>query len=149
MLKIAHRGNFQGQNRELENSFSYLEAALDSEYHIEVDIRYLDNNWWLGHDEPDYKVTEQQLDRLPWTRTWYHAKNFGALELLAQRGLNVFAHDNDKFALTSRGFYWTALREYENKNMVVMVSNPTPKILQELKTRNVYGICCDDFTGME
>ena len=38
MILIAHRGNIDGPNPELENSLQYIDKAIDSGYNVEVDI---------------------------------------------------------------------------------------------------------------
>ena len=37
MIRIAHRGNFAGINRDRENSPDYIEEAIAAGYNVEVD----------------------------------------------------------------------------------------------------------------
>ena len=43
MILIAHRGNINGSMIEKENSPSYLEEAINLGYHVETDVRYINN----------------------------------------------------------------------------------------------------------
>ena len=52
MKLIAHRGNITCKNPERENTIGYIKEALRYGVDVEVDIRYLDGEWILGHDEP-------------------------------------------------------------------------------------------------
>ena len=56
MIKVAHRGNFDGRNPSQENSISYIERALDRGYHVEVDVWEKSGRYLLGHDSPQYDV---------------------------------------------------------------------------------------------
>ena len=55
MIKIAHRGNFNGANYEMENNPEYLLEAINKGFHIEADI-WFNNKFYLGHDEPKYLI---------------------------------------------------------------------------------------------
>ena len=56
MILISHRGNINEVNLERENTQSYIQEAIDLGYDVEIDIRYIDGKFWLGHDESDYEV---------------------------------------------------------------------------------------------
>ena len=43
MIKISHRGNIKGPNMDRENRPSYVDAALQLGYDVEVDVRLIDN----------------------------------------------------------------------------------------------------------
>ena len=56
MIKlIAHRGNLEGKDLR-ENAPEFLQSAIDKGFDIEVDIRYINGEWWLGHDGPQYQI---------------------------------------------------------------------------------------------
>ena len=57
MRLIAHRGNFQGINKEQENSPEYLIEAIRNGYDVEVDTWVVDNVFYFGHDEPQYIIS--------------------------------------------------------------------------------------------
>ena len=54
MKLIAHRGLTNGPDVNLENRPQQIELALSKDYHCEVDVWFVDNTWFLGHDFPLY-----------------------------------------------------------------------------------------------
>ena len=77
MKIISHRGNINGPVPEKENRPSYIDSAIQLGYDVEVDLRIIDNDFWLGHDEPQYKV------ELPWMllrkdKIWFHCKDINS-----------------------------------------------------------------------
>ena len=58
MKVISHRGNLRGPRPELENRPSYIDSAYQLGFDVEVDIRFVNGEFWLGHDELQYKVDE-------------------------------------------------------------------------------------------
>ena len=60
-ILIAHRGNIKGPQKELENSPEYLLDALGKGYHAEVDVWLIEDEFFLGHDEPRYRVNSEFL----------------------------------------------------------------------------------------
>ena len=53
MKLISHRGNIKEPNPKMENSPSYIDIAISSGYDVEIDIRFIDGKFYLGHDDPD------------------------------------------------------------------------------------------------
>lgn len=94
-ILIAHRGNTVGPDPKNENRPEYLNEALQAGFHVEVDIWYVDGEWWLGHDEPTHLF--EPLCAGDAERVWFHAKNRQAFETLDQLGHMVFAHDKDPY----------------------------------------------------
>ena len=80
MVYVAHRGNINGKNNERENHPDYINEAISLGYDVEVDARYIDGDWWLGHDEPQYRITKNWLKKR-YDNVWVHCKNIEALEL--------------------------------------------------------------------
>lgn len=107
MKIIAHRGNRYGPTPRLENWPTFLYQALREGFDIEVDIWFHQNQWYTGHDNPQYPV--RTYAEFPSSRTWFHAKNLAALERLTlDEKVNVFWHDSDRYTITSRGYIWAA-----------------------------------------
>lgn len=105
MKLISHRGNIDGKNPKEENSIPYIQNALKVGYDVEIDVWYVNEKWYLGHDEPQYKV---KYDFLTLDGLWLHAKNGDALyHLLQDRGCNVFYHTDEDWVLTSKKYIWT------------------------------------------
>ena len=50
MKFIAHRGNLSGKNLDLENNPKYIDAAINQNYDVEIDLRCNGNDLFLGHD---------------------------------------------------------------------------------------------------
>jgi hypothetical protein len=141
MIKlIAHRGNVTGISKN-ENSVNHIEAALTAGYDAEVDIRYIDGAWWLGHDEPQYQI-DSPFNLFDNSKIWWHCKNFSALEKLQGSDLNYFWHQEDDHTLTSKGFIWTYPgKEIGINNVIVMPESVMS--LDEIKELKCFAICSD------
>lgn len=106
MKFIAHRGNIGGVDLDLENNPDYIDSAIDLGYDVEVDIWFYSDRLYLGHDEPIYKIPVDCLMNRA-SKLWLHAKNHQAFEILSRyQSLNVFWHQTDDFALTTKGYRW-------------------------------------------
>ena len=151
MIIIAHRGNTKGSKPKKENSPSYINHALNSGFHCEVDIWY-DSGWWLGHDEPKYKTNLHWLATTP--GLWVHCKNLKAMEKLSIQHINHFPnvpnyfwHENDTVALTNRGFLWTYPRKPLTSMSICVLPELTAWSDKELK--KCLAVCtdmCDDYS---
>lgn len=104
MILIAHRGNINGPNPSQENNPSYVEMALQSGYHIEIDVWLIESQLFLGHDNPQYLVTLDFLQRDD--RIICHAKTIDTLQFLLKHKLHCFFHDKDSATLTSHNLIW-------------------------------------------
>jgi hypothetical protein len=58
MIYISHRGNIDGKNPQLENKPSYIDHAISLGYDVEIDIWMIDGFLFLGHDAPQYGITQ-------------------------------------------------------------------------------------------
>lgn len=56
MILISHRGNRTGPNKDQENKPIFIDDALNKGFDCEIDIRMVDDQLYLGHDEPQYKI---------------------------------------------------------------------------------------------
>jgi hypothetical protein len=104
-ILIAHRGNVSGKT-EHENHPDYIHVALECGYDVEVDVWFINDRWYFGHDKPKWLVKPSFLDE---SRLWLHCKNIEAFSMLSRQGAkqNYFWHEDDEYTLTSRGFIWT------------------------------------------
>jgi len=151
MKLIAHRGNINGPNSSLENQPETIDNAIELGFDVEVDIRYdtFDEQFYLGHDDPQYIVTPywlaQRMEKL-----WIHCKNIDALYHFATKtgGYNYFWHQEDDYTLTSKGYIWTYPgKTYTSKSIIVMPETVINKNnLKDMKGYNCFGIC-SDFVG--
>ena len=140
MKLIAHRGNLSGPDREKENTTDTIRKALEEGFDVELDVRLVDGNWFLGHDSPDYLFNP---DLLKDQRIWTHCKNYNALSaLVTEPAVNCFWHQEDDFTLTSMGYIWAypgkLCRGSNSMSICVMPEWDDMKIPE-----NIYGICSD------
>jgi len=140
MYYISHRGNIDGKNPSLENQPDYVEGALKMNYFVEVDVWYDRNQWYLGHDEPTYRVDYSWMSK---ELLVLHCKNIEALEKLVEISNpldNYFWHQDDDVTLTSFGWIWA----YPN---VKVNSSKAIAVLPEIEGTDVsgFGGICSDF----
>ena len=136
MILISHRGNINGSNPKMDNNPEYIQKALDLGYDVEVDVWSIDKQFYLGHDEPQYKIERSFLQN---KKLWCHAKNIEAFyRMIDDNKIHCFSHDKDKVALTSRGYFWSAFEdEMTSKSICVM-----PPSSRDLP-KNIAGVCSD------
>lgn len=138
MKLIAHRGNINGPDQEKENNPLYINKALESGYDAEIDVWYINKEWHLGHDKPEYKIEHYSFFLKK--GLWLHAKNGDAFfELLKDSELNVFWHTNEDWILTSKGYIWT----YPNKTLYLNSICVLPELGFKGNLKECHGICSD------
>ena len=81
MKIISHRGNIHGIVPDRENRPSYIDCAIQLGYEVETDIRYIAGNFWLGHDTPDYIVTDKWI-QMRAKSIWFHCKDINSAHKL-------------------------------------------------------------------
>ena len=136
MLMISHRGNLSGPVPERENSPDYIAESLEKGYSAEVDVWLINDQYWLGHDEPTYKVEEAFLEN---DKIWCHAKNIAALEKMRYNDkIHCFWHQNDDYTLTSRGYIWTYPGKRLTSNSICVL--PEKSSYDQIRC---FGICSD------
>jgi hypothetical protein len=121
MILISHRGNIIGSCPDKENRPSYIDCAIQLGLEVEVDIRFVNNDFWLGHDYPQYRVDISWM-RLRKHKIWFHCKDQDSASqfLLINEEFKFFCHTNDDFVLTSNGYLWIHdLKSNINKKCIV------------------------------
>jgi len=104
MILIAHRGNIDGRIPSRENHPDYINEAIKEGYDVEIDVWWTSDGWYLGHDEPQYKVYSDFFFN---PKLWIHCKNAAALERFNKwNNLKYFWHANDDYTLISNGMIW-------------------------------------------
>ena len=136
MHLIAHRGNISGPQPSKENSPEYIDQALGLGYDVEIDIWYLDDQLYLGHDLPQYETT---IDYLRNNRFWCHCKNAEALRYLLDNNIHCFFHEEDDVTLTSHGIIWT----FPNKKLMPNAVCVMPERGYDGDIDKCLGICSD------
>ena len=139
MILISHRGNINGKFESYENEPNYIDLALSKGYDVEIDVWYVDNLLYLGHDKPQYGINfrwiQDRFDKL-----WIHCKNVEAVVYFKECGydVNYFWHQEDTLTLTSKNHLWVYPgKQPINKSIAVM-----PEIHNE-DTTNCFGVCSD------
>jgi hypothetical protein len=137
---IAHRGLIKGPSKTLENQPHNLRATLEQGYDCEIDLWVFDNRLYLGHDGPQFNVTQAFIEN---PKFWIHAKNLEAFYWLTDTQLTYFWHENDKFTLTSNGYIWSyPEQDLTNKSIRLMPEWADPG-LTTVKENVCYGVCSD------
>lgn len=149
MILISHRGNIDLVKPERENSPEYIQEAIDAGYDVEIDVRCMsDGSLYLGHDEPDYEVTEQWLiDRKD--KLWVHTKNFEALSYLLDSPLRIFFHSKeDHTIIYNTKLIWSHLLvEANERSIIPLIDREAIKNADNWMDENIYGIC-SDYVGL-
>tara|TARA_B100001057_G_C22771712_1_gene919870 strand:- start:356 stop:850 length:495 start_codon:yes stop_codon:yes gene_type:complete len=133
---ISHRGNLNGPNSKFENSKEYIEKAIESGFEVEIDVWFIKNQFFLGHDEPAGKVNEKFLQN---KSLWCHAKNLSAFENLLKIKAHCFWHQEDDFVLTNKGYIWTYPGKEIGANSIIVM----PENIKKFKYTKCSGICSD------
>ncbi len=139
MKLIAHRGNINGRIESWENEPAYIDLAIKKGYDVEVDVWYIDNKLWLGHDKPQYGVDFIWFkDRV--LRLWVHCKNVEAVVFFknSQYEFNYFWHETDTITLTSLNHIWAFPGKQPIENSVAVM----PEINNDDITQCI-GVCSD------
>ena len=137
---IAHRGLVNGPNKTLENQPHNIRSTLDQGYDCEVDLWVFGDRLYLGHDGPQYNVTNEFIAD---PKLWIHAKNIEAFYWLTETQLTYFWHENDKHTLTSNGYIWSFPEQtLTNKSIRLMPEWADPE-LTTVKESVCYGVCSD------
>ncbi len=143
MIYISHRGNINGRIEEAENKPEYIDDTLRIGFDVEVDVWYIDGNWWLGHDEPQYQIDFEWIDKRA-NKLWVHCKNKEAVEYFVEneddcKDINWFWHEEDTLTLTSYGYIWA----YPGKQPIKKSIAVMPEI--HMDDINVCSGICSDY----
>jgi hypothetical protein len=139
MILIAHRGNTDGSFESYENEPSYIDLALSKGYDVEIDVWYIEEQLYLGHDNPQYGVDFRWFrDRI--SKLWIHCKNVESVIYFSECGydFNYFWHENDTITLTSTNIIWAFPGKQPIKNSIAVM----PEIYNDVTT-NCLGVCSD------
>ena len=133
LILISHRGNLNGKS-DRENQPDYIKEALSQGFDVEVDVWHIDNQFWLGHDKPQYKVSEGLFEH---PNLWCHAKNIEGLYSMLEDDIHCFWHQEDDVTLTSKGYIWTYPGKQLTKNSICVLPESVPDV-------KISGICSDN-----
>jgi len=136
MKLISHRGNLKGKVDSLENNPSHIIDVLNSKIDCEIDVWFVDNQYYLGHDNPQYRIDESFLLQ---NGLWCHAKNLESLEKMLEIGCHCFWHENDDFTLTSQNYIWTFPEKKVGKKSIIVDNNED----WQHNNYECFGVCSD------
>lgn len=143
MILISHRGNITGRIPDFENRPSYIQDTIVLGYDVEIDARMKEGELHLGHDYAQYRVElEWLLERKD--KLWVHTKDFESLNLLIDKGLRVFFHEEERQTIINNtNLIWSHdLTSISGKSIIPLLD------LQSINehgylAQNVYGVCSD------
>ena len=136
---ISHRGNLTGANPDKENHPDYIRTAMNLGYSVELDVWFIDGNYVLGHDKPQYEVDYTFIKYS--SHLWCHAKNVEALKELLRVSVQCFWHQDDDYTVTSKGFIWVYPGKKLVKNCIAVLPETAHYSDDGLKACR--GICTD------
>lgn len=139
MILISHRGNIIGNNKTFENHPEYIVSTLNLGYDVEVDLWYTNNNFYLGHDFPQYLINFDFLNDYK-NKLWLHCKNVESICFLSEinHNLNFFWHETDTLTITSKGYLWVYPGKQPIKNSISVL----PELNDDDITQSI-GVCSD------
>jgi len=148
MKLISHRGNIIGPVPNRENSPSYIDAAISAGYEVEIDVSFIDDKLYLGHDSPDYEVTLTWLNMRK-EKLWIHCKNLeSAIKLSKLENIKLFCHTSDPYIFTSNNYLWVHDLNLKLNNRCIIPLLSEIDIISYNK-QIVYGVCTDYITFAE
>jgi hypothetical protein len=141
---ISHRGNINGPMPHNENHPDYIDEAIHAGFDVEIDVWMVNNELFLGHDEPQYKIIWNWLSNR-YESLWIHCKNVEAMDFFNQNnGFNYFWHQNDDYTLTSKNILWV----YPGKKLTANSICVMPEIndLDKYILNECLGVCSDNIS---
>ena len=129
MILISHRGNINGPIPESENNPKYIDNTICLGYEVEIDMWWVNNKIYLGHD----KWLSKRIHKL-----WIHCKNTELLNWIKNTSFHYFWHENDTITLTSKNYIWV----YPGKQPIIGSIAVMPELYNDDTTQCV-GICSD------
>lgn len=143
MIFYSHRGNLYGPKPELENQTEYIETSINGGFNVEIDLRVIGEDLFLGHDFPQYKTSRDWIEQHK-EHLLIHVKNFNALSLIVKHNFDwhFFCHNNDSFTVTSKSYIWLhdMGRKPDRKTIVPLL---TKELVDSYDWYCMYGICSD------
>jgi hypothetical protein len=141
---ISHRGNINGSIPHNENHPDYIDEAIHVGFDVEIDVWMIEGILYLGHDEPQYGITQHWLNER-YEKLWIHCKNVEAMEWFNMiGGFNYFWHQNDDYTLTSKNILWV----YPGKKLTANSICVMPEInnLDKYILNECLGVCSDNIS---
>lgn len=149
MKLISHRGNLTGEKPLYENNPFYIEEAIAEGFDVEVDLRYENDNFYLGHDKSDHLIFPNWLEKYK-DKLWIHCKTSESFIKMSTTDFNYFYHDCDRYTITSKGIIWVLVGQYPCANSIIVLPETIQLYYYEDKYFDIcYGICSDVIKNYE
>jgi hypothetical protein len=144
MNLISHRGNTNGPEPDIENRPEVILSLIDKKIAVEIDLRWHNNQFYLGHDEPQYEIdSDFLLKNRNWL--WVHCKEKTSFEeALKLRRLNCFWHDTDDYTMTSFGYVWAYPGKKPVGSLCVAVMPERCWTPEETLKKCFFAVCTDE-----
>lgn len=141
MRIISHRGNIRGPVPGRENAPSYIDCALGNGYDVEIDVRVVNNEIWLGHDEPQYKVSFNWIFHRQFN-LWLHCKDVESAKLC--RPFQSFCHTSDPFSFTTTKRIWLHDLSQKVDHYTIIPLLSKDDVNKDIyRIHDCYGVCTD------
>lgn len=143
MKFISHRGNVNGVDVIKENTIEYIQSAINQGFDVEIDVWFIDGEFYLGHDEPRNKISSMFLC-LNANWLWCHAKTIDTLnELMKHSEINCFFHQNDDVTLTSHQQIWNHVNLNKSlTNYSILLKFDADENF--MIPKEIFGVCSDN-----
>ena len=151
MKLISHRGNIFKRFPIYENEPEYIKYALLYVDMVEIDIWLIDSELYLGHDFPQFYIDMEFLLEHA-SSLLIHCKNIESfIYLYSFEQLNVFAHEQDSYVMTSDNLCILHPNTEIPHNVdvlaktIIMCPEKRPNGFSEIfpYLDKVYGVCTD------
>lgn len=147
MVIIAHRGNSVGPVEEMENNPNIIDRVYTKwGINSEVDLWYVNQQLFLGHDYPQYKIDAGWL-HMRANLLWIHCKNIEAMVWLQrhphEEHFNYFWHEEDAYTITSRGYIWAYPGKKVPLGAKAICVMPEVVEMEHSDLKNFVGVCTD------
>lgn len=142
MLLIAHRGLLDGK-KDGENHPDQVKYCLGHNLKVEIDVWFVDDSFWLGHDQPQYRV---DIEFIQQPGLWLHCKDILSAKLLrCYSWLNSFVIDKDDFTFTTKNWLWLSPTYGHSVKDAICVMPEDPRWLFPVEHLiDFAGICSDN-----
>ena len=140
MKIISHRGNINGSIPKMENKPDYITNAVNLGFDVEVDLWIVNDELFLGHDYPQYKITHRWL-RERRNHLWIHCKDIqSAKDCWIYQS---FCHTADPFTYTSTGKIWLhdLTMKVDNRVIIPLLSSADIEKLHLFD--DAFAVCTD------
>ena len=145
MILISHRGNVNGVNLNHENTLPYIDKAISAGYEVEIDLRTFVGDLWLGHDQPQYRVSLDWLQNKK-DKLWIHCKDLESCKTLLgyDSSFKLFCHQSDEFTLTSNGKIWLhdLTQTVDSYTIIPLLDKNEVETYKNIAPQ-AYGVCSD------